>query len=132
MSKGATGMGGKQRLNVLVVDQDEATNRTRLKDRADQRRATRSDALSNDPEPSDRGAMKQRPVSRLAMLDVSPPEPMAASTLLERVRSADSTTSASSAMTAHAHGGRLPCVRSSVRPSIIIQKPLDVQKKFTR
>jgi DNA-binding NtrC family response regulator len=77
-------MGGKQRLNVLVVDQDEATN-LELKDLL----TSEGYQVSALSEPQQVIEEVKRGRFQLAMLDVSPPADGGVD-LLERIRQADS------------------------------------------
>jgi DNA-binding response OmpR family regulator len=113
-------MAGKQRLNVLVVDRDEATN-IELKDFLTEE-GYQAFALS-DPEQVVDEIKKGR--FQLVLLDVSPPEDPGIE-LLERIRHADSDLCVV-AMTS------LPTVAAAVRTLKIqafdyLQKPLELEE----
>jgi DNA-binding response OmpR family regulator len=113
-------MAGKQRLNVLVVDRDEATN-LELKDFLSEE-GYQAYALS-DPELVVEEIKKGR--FQLVLLDVSPPEDPGVE-LLERIRRADSDICVV-AMTA------MPTVSAAVRTLKIqafdyLQKPLEMEE----
>jgi len=113
-------MAGKQRLNVLVVDRDEATN-LELKDFLSEE-GYQAFVLS-DPEQVVEEVKKSR--FQLVLLDVSPPEDPAIE-LLQRIRHADSDICVV-AMTA------MPTVAAAVRALKIqafdyLQKPLEMEE----
>ena len=113
-------MASKQRLNVLVVDRDEATN-LELKDFLSEE-GYQAFALS-DPEQVLEEVKKSR--FQLVLLDVSPPEDPAIE-LLQRIRHADSDICVV-AMTA------MPTVAVAVRALKIqafdyLQKPLEMEE----
>jgi DNA-binding response OmpR family regulator len=113
-------MAGKQRLNVLVVDRDEATN-LELKDFLAEE-GYQAYALS-DPELVVEEVKKGR--FQMVLLDVSPPEDPGVA-LLERIRHADSDICVV-AMTA------MPTVAGAVRTLKLqafdyLQKPLEMEE----
>lgn len=113
-------MGSKQRLNVLVVDRDEATN-LELKDFLSEE-GYQAFALS-DPDQVVEEIKKGR--FQLVLLDVSPPED-AGIELLQRIRRADSDICVV-AMTA------MPTVAAAVRTLKIqafdyLEKPLEMEE----